>query len=114
MEDALGVIVMYYIVQNEQSLNPCFNGRCTRSSQERISMQIHTVLILVLMEDALGGYIVILLRYIIGVLILVLMEDALGVKTTMDDIILEYLVLILVLMEDALGDTYFCRPLGTT
>ena len=35
-------------------LNPCFNGRCTRTVQlKRITLPLWVVLILVLMEDAL-------------------------------------------------------------
>ena len=59
-------------------LNPCFNGRCTRTDKPLMCGYMHIVLILVLMEDAL----VQLQKewQLISrqeVLILVLMEDAL-------------------------------------
>ena len=36
-----------------QSLNPCFNGRCTSTSNNIKNSETYDVLILVLMEDAL-------------------------------------------------------------
>ena len=56
MEDALGDIVLNDgSVVDYDCLNPCFNGRCSRSfsSTRRYNRQ-SSVLILVLMEDALG------------------------------------------------------------
>ena len=55
MEDAL---VLHYGVNVWEemfySLNPCFNGRCTRTIGSKIQKAyIKVVLILVLMEDAL-------------------------------------------------------------
>ena len=38
----------------EICLNPCFNGRCTRTSNSRAFTAEEIVLILVLMEDALA------------------------------------------------------------
>ena len=38
---------------NLQCLNPCFNGRCTRTSPMMYIRLLSVVLILVLMEDAL-------------------------------------------------------------
>ena len=64
-----------------ESLNPCCNGRCTRTSKNSIplSKPLSRVLILVVMEDALAlGNVV---RPIVArdkVLILVVMEDALA------------------------------------
>ncbi|GEM_PF-1517131 len=60
------------------SLNPCFNGRCTRTCNENLQQEKkEIVLILVLMEDALvlsGRH---CKKQYLAVLILVLMEDAL-------------------------------------
>ena len=55
MEDTLGVI--YYGKETSyRSLNPCFNGRYSRSGQTNSSLnQTDVVLILVLMEDTLGA-----------------------------------------------------------
>ena len=85
-------------------LNPCFNGRCTRTMcLSRRACYCRRVLILVLMEDALvlvGG------RLPEGctelVLILVLMEDALVLQCCRQRTGCKKIVLILVLMEDAL------------
>ena len=53
MEDALvhdfGRVTLKY----KEGLNPCFNGRCTRTSIRRHIANLVRVLILVLMEDAL-------------------------------------------------------------
>ena len=55
MEDTLGEFFSYRLHLQRRSLNPCFNGRYSRRRQEK-SIQIHgLVLILVLMEDTLGG-----------------------------------------------------------
>ena len=84
-------------------LNPCFNGRYSRRD-EKILQKVADmiVLILVLMEDTLGGKDAEVKTFEKAVLILVLMEDTLGAA-----IINEYnkvrCVLILVLMEDTLG-----------
>ena len=80
MEDALALIPSgKYAALFTKGLNPCFNGRCTRTHQLRIIRNMLYVLILVLMEDALAHTIPIWIlapkRY---VLILVLMEDALA------------------------------------
>jgi len=61
-----------------ESLNPCFNGRCTRTGERRrISGIFPDVLILVLMEDALVQKKSGRRSKSRKVLILVLMEDAL-------------------------------------
>ena len=54
MEDAL-VHGSHDDDANDGSLNPCFNGRCTRTSGQDYLVMSHNlaVLILVLMEDAL-------------------------------------------------------------
>ncbi len=80
MEDALGAIASKLPKSSLHGLNPCFNGRCTRSSHERPFLSpSNMVLILVLMEDALGGGRSSGTQPLSEVLILVLMEDALGV-----------------------------------
>jgi len=56
MEDALAPILKIPITPTKVCLNPCFNGRCTRTiftKKPRIFVWLH-VLILVLMEDALA------------------------------------------------------------
>ena len=54
MEDALVRIKKVRVEETKDRLNPCFNGRCTRTSCHRTLRYHHqTVLILVLMEDAL-------------------------------------------------------------
>ena len=84
------------------SLNPCFNGRCTRTLLANLKeYSFAAVLILVLMEDALVQMEVLVIEYWGHVLILVLMEDAL-VHSTQSGMHVYSLVLILVLMEDAL------------
>ena len=54
MEDTLGV----YMFLNQDAfsicLNPCFNGRYSRSYKEVAGFYRDVVLILVLMEDTLG------------------------------------------------------------
>ena len=61
-----------------QGLNPCSNGRCSASGKLDEEMaQILSVLILVLMEDALRDTNDFTEVAFIKVLILVLMEDAL-------------------------------------
>ena len=66
-----------------RSLNPCFNGRCTRTDiKDYLKINGAKVLILVLMEDALVRNIQLLSRgWCNIVLILVLMEDALVQRT---------------------------------
>mgnify|MGYP000848690059 CR=1 FL=1 len=54
MEDALAQIPVHMIGVIYVSLNPCFNGRCTRTYKWWLGVQITQVLILVLMEDALA------------------------------------------------------------
>ena len=55
MEDALVRLVWFLPSQPlQRGLNPCFNGRCTRTLRlSPLNMEIVYVLILVLMEDAL-------------------------------------------------------------
>ena len=79
MEDALA------LSKEEQSavmqgLNPCFNGRCTRTAGDNATHDLkNRVLILVLMEDALALFCFKSTnRNKRRVLILVLMEDALA------------------------------------
>ena len=84
------------------SLNPCFNGKCTRTViilHPNILMK--KVLILVLMENALVLSTSSTIVKISLVLILVLMENAL-VPFNFDEDDCDILVLILVLMENAL------------
>ena len=59
-------------------LNPCFNGRYSRSTQNNARSVRISVLILVLMEDTLGESLIIKSIFWQIVLILVLMEDTLG------------------------------------
>ena len=88
----------------ERCLNPCCNGRCTRTDEQLLDFfkPYQPVLILVVMEDALVQRYVKPQRSLSPVLILVVMEDAL----VQDELHLAYydvmLVLILVVMEDAL------------
>ena len=84
-------------------LNPCFSGTCSRSHLENLSKYYQRVLILVLVEHALGGDLDNISVVYHTVLILVLVEHALGVAFE-DYLHLEPLVLILVLVEHALGD----------
>ena len=79
MEDALVRRGMLDSDIDNISLNPCFNGRCTRTWR---------------------NYSQILSRS--WVLILVLMEDALVRATDFRHVLEQLMVLILVLMEDAL------------
>jgi len=81
MEDALAPVVTK-IGENKvvyPCLNPCFNGRCTRTHNLRTTKyRVCCVLILVLMEDALAQTKDTLITLSFSVLILVLMEDALA------------------------------------
>ena len=55
MEDALAHQFVDYKEHSYLSLNPCFNGRCTRTGGNKRSIkEAPWVLILVLMEDALA------------------------------------------------------------
>ena len=54
MEDTLGEKELE-ILDLYLSLNPCFNGRYSRSEVKRQIEKQYKVLILVLMEDTLGG-----------------------------------------------------------
>ena len=53
MEDALVQKKSGRRSKSLKCLNPCFNGRCTRTRKSVIKMVYDQVLILVLMEDAL-------------------------------------------------------------
>ena len=66
-------------IHEHKGLNPCFSGRCTASDDsESLSAWTWSVLILVLVEDALRGIAVAsFISQIEAVLILVLVEDAL-------------------------------------
>ena len=84
-------------------LNPCFNGRCTRTRCSCCRIRLSCiVLILVLMEDALVPGLKVLNLLDERVLILVLMEDALVLYLAANYTQEFEWVLILVLMEDAL------------
>ena len=107
-------------------LNPCFNGRWSRTRDHGGNTEGRLVLILVLMEDGLGrppgnpdfsplrlnpcfngrwsrtGKLYFTCGAV-SVLILVLMEDGLGHDRTVPGSRLDLRVLILVLMEDGLG-----------
>ena len=55
MEDTLGELVRSLLKSTSKSLNPCFNGRYSRSSGEMtLTDKVIVVLILVLIEDTLG------------------------------------------------------------
>ena len=55
MEDALAPNIPSYKFSELNRLNPCFNGRCTRTEDFfNDSIEVSEVLILVLMEDALA------------------------------------------------------------
>ena len=54
MEDALVPKNLSYFAMLKSCLNPCFNGRCTRTEEiSAVDKAEVVVLILVLMEDAL-------------------------------------------------------------
>ena len=55
MEDTLGAEQRSLSPCKTISLNPCSNGRYSRSSKLSILLYFDLVLILVLMEDTLGG-----------------------------------------------------------
>ena len=72
----------YYLVKTHKNilvhrLNPCCNGRCTRTKTEMEFNSFVEVLILVVMEDALVPIAPKEWLWNILVLILVVMEDAL-------------------------------------
>ena len=77
MEDALAHIPYQYH-STPISLNPCCNGRCTRTHCERPFNTRRSVLILVVMEDALAPSMGCQSSSPSKVLILVVMEDALA------------------------------------
>ena len=54
MEDALALAPTTLKNNNYECLNPCFNGRCTRTPWILGLVLFVIVLILVLMEDALA------------------------------------------------------------
>ena len=56
MEDTLGVFQETLIKKLQPCLNPCFNGRYSRSERCSSRELCSCVLILVLMEDTLGDY----------------------------------------------------------
>ena len=54
MEDALVRRLVRRVINLKMGLNPCFNGRCTRTDfEDDLDDWQREVLILVLMEDAL-------------------------------------------------------------
>ena len=56
MEDTLGDVVLSHSqCQMNLCLNPCFNGRYSRRFKTGKFSSLSEVLILVLMEDTLGG-----------------------------------------------------------
>ena len=78
MEDALVLVDKKRLAELKISLNPCFNGRCTRTITATAANEVEMqVLILVLMEDALVPHVTSYHCEEPEVLILVLMEDAL-------------------------------------
>ena len=54
MEDTLGAGQRMSLTHSLQSLNPCSNGRYSRSEHFKVNNKRNRVLILVLMEDTLG------------------------------------------------------------
>ena len=78
MEDALAHNKKYNKIAFSNCLNPCCNGRCTRTHDEHQEAHSITVLILVVMEDALAPSASLSNMRNAGVLILVVMEDALA------------------------------------
>ena len=54
MEDALALYIKTWMPKSMLRLNPCFNGRCTRTDISNLTVYLIPVLILVLMEDALA------------------------------------------------------------
>ena len=88
MEDTLGEKETTHFWRAVLCLNPCFNGRYSRRSigAALIGNKVG-VLILVLMEDTLGGinYKVFISFYRV-VLILVLMEDTLGASVNFESV----------------------------
>ena len=67
-----------YYKEKPLCLNPCFNGRYSRSLTVKSVNVVPQVLILVLMEDTLGVNFSYYKEKPLQVLILVLMEDTLG------------------------------------
>ena len=61
MEDALVQEQKNAFLRKFGCLNPCFNGRCTRTKTNALVKSIREVLILVLMEDALVRMVFILM-----------------------------------------------------
>ena len=80
MEDALAQDPKAVKAKDSGCLNPCCNGRCTRTRiLSTLSSCYFKVLILVVMEDALAlTFIPLSNNSSLGVLILVVMEDALA------------------------------------
>ena len=69
----------FAFLRENPCLNPCFNGRCTRTALGGfLILAYYNVLILVLMEDALAPKLTSVMIGQVKVLILVLMEDALA------------------------------------
>ncbi len=84
MEDALARNIVDDLGVTYESLNPCCNGRCTRTRSSILKKAhiLKKVLILVVMEDALApAYSVLCHTANKDVLILVVMEDALALLT---------------------------------
>ena len=65
MEDALALTEKFgYIVSEKFSLNPCCNGRCTRTSGKVFKFRRSVVLILVVMEDALARRLICIIEHL--------------------------------------------------
>jgi len=79
MEDALALSIVQDEATYKACLNPCCNGRCTRTTSRGYNLTATAkVLILVVMEDALAHLKKGMKCAVTGVLILVVMEDALA------------------------------------
>ena len=67
MEDALAPKVLTQVTNIARSLNPCCNGRCTRTTYtNNDGIRLRCVLILVVMEDALARVDMRLLDEVVG------------------------------------------------
>ena len=127
MEHALGEVIFPMLERLEHGLNPYCNGTCSRRIwKAQIRYMCQWVLILIVMEHALGEGETNIISMPAGVLILIVMEHALGAHTISTSVSLWYLlnpycngtcsrskyreninhrnsVLILIVMEHALG-----------
>ena len=83
VEDGLGGMMQKNISATFISLNPCFSGGWSRSTNHQAMERVCNVLILVLVEDGLGDNYYGQNNRNNRVLILVLVEDGLGVATVL-------------------------------